>query len=86
MCAYAQIEQIRALNLGSLPKPACFWSDDGSLVIEWILDERRIGMFFSDSPEDSGWFYVDHRQGKMTNQHGQLGSFDVKSLLRSALE
>jgi len=80
------IDNIYSLGINALTSPACFWSDDGSLVVEWILEERRIGLFFADNAEDSGWFYTDHRPGKMTNQRGQLGSFDAKRLVGSAFE
>ena len=42
-------------DLGHLPPLQAFNVDDGSVLIEWIFGNFRIGFNIEPNPEDSGW-------------------------------
>lgn len=85
----AQIEktlaEIESAGLFALPAPSYGWTDGGSLMIEWALDDRRVGFIFSDETTDNGWFYVDRRDGRITSQSGQIGARNAAAILSEAL-
>jgi len=43
---------------GELPALEPVWCEDGSLLVEWPLPDRRIGFSFEQDPAQSSWFYV----------------------------
>ena len=48
----------RQSYLGALPPIRAFTAEDGSLLIEWIFDDFRVGFSLEQNQEDSGWFLV----------------------------
>jgi hypothetical protein len=42
---------------------------DGSILLEWIADDRRVGITIEIDPKESAWYYVC-RDG--TLEHGSL--------------
>jgi len=47
-------------DLGHLPPLRAFNVDDGSVLIEWIFGDFRIGFGIEPNSEDSGWYLVSN--------------------------
>jgi len=45
-------------NIGYLPKIYAFNIDDGSILLEWIFKDYRLGFTVEPNPQDSGWYLV----------------------------
>lgn len=52
----------RDLATGQLPSLTPYYDATGSLVLEWILPDRRLGFAFEENPIESSWFFA--RAGK----------------------
>ena len=59
--------------------------DDGSFVVEWILDQRRMGLTFDPNPRDSGWFFVTSLELGNVHAYGRFQGFEVSALLALTL-
>lgn len=56
---------------------------DGALVVEWILDMRRIGFVFDVEDAQSGWYFVT---GAGVQRSGRLDTLQIRDLLKLATE
>lgn len=78
-----QIDKFRSARMaGAL---TCGITDGGALLAEWILEDRRLGFSIEPEATDSGWYYVDKRPGRHTQQGGQLPSLNLAAVLQLAL-
>ena len=50
-----------SFDLTFLPSIQAFENDDGSILIEWIFRNYRIGFGVEIDPNDSGWYLVTKR-------------------------
>ncbi len=56
-------------------------NDDGSLMIEWIFDNFRIGFDFEENHEESGWYIVSNNGNGYANASGLLQNSDTDKIL-----
>lgn len=54
------IFQRRAVNLERLPQLHAFDVQDGSILIEWIFDDFRVGFSIEPIPSESSWYLVSN--------------------------
>lgn len=54
------IVQSRGIALEHLPKLYAFDVQDGSILIEWIFDDFRIGFSIEPIPTESSWYLVSN--------------------------
>ena len=54
------IFQKRGVDLGHLPQFYAFDVQDGSILIEWIFDDFRIGFSIEPIPSESSWYLVSN--------------------------
>ena len=52
--------QTQGFDLGHLPRLHAFDVEDGSLLIEWIFDDFRIGFGVEPIPSESSWYLVSN--------------------------
>lgn len=65
-----------------LPPFAVAQRDDGSLLIEWLFPERRLGFSFEIDAKDSSWYYVSTESAGNTHASGNLATADIAALLK----
>ena len=56
--------------------------DNGTLLIEWTLPDRRLGFSFESNPEESGWYFVFSKGSSERYEAGSMDQLDVPRLLR----
>ncbi len=54
--------QQMSFDLTFLPPIRAFENDDGSILIEWVFKNYRIGFGIEVNPSDSGWYLVAKRE------------------------
>lgn len=59
-------------------------SDDGSLVVEWMLPDRRIGFGVELDPAEDGWHYVS-KLPEGACDGGLIGTVDFPALVKRML-
>ena len=52
--------QRRGIDLGRLPQLHAFAVQDGSILIEWIFDDFRVGFSIEPIPSESSWYLVSN--------------------------
>ena len=50
----------RGFDLGHLPNLLAFDVEDGSILIEWIFDDFRVGFGIEPTPSESSWYLVSN--------------------------
>lgn len=55
---HALRREIAHYDLSAAPSMTPTLLEDGSLVVEWIFDDRRLGLSFDPMSGESGWFFV----------------------------
>lgn len=59
-------------------------SDDGSLVVEWMLPDRRIGFGVELDSADDGWHYVS-KLPEGACESGLIATADIPALVKRML-
>lgn len=72
-------EAFAKAELGSLPAAHVVKSDDGSISLEWIRIDARLGVNVEIDPGESGWHVLRKgADGKLTHMEwGYLATFDA---------
>ena len=70
------IEAARHLraDLRHIPPLHAYQSEDGSVLVEWIFPDFRIGFNIESNQEDSGWHLVSNKRLGEVTASGQLTS------------
>lgn len=69
------------IDLSHLPPLQAFLPDDGSVLIEWIFPDFRIGFSIEPISEDSGWYLVSSKKLGEISASGYVSGIDVKNLV-----
>ncbi|MEA3486654.1 MAG: hypothetical protein U9R20_03265 [Thermodesulfobacteriota bacterium] len=56
--------------------------DDGSLTIEWISHDYRIGFSIEPNPDESGWYIVSVKKVGGTNAYGNISNINNRNLIQ----
>jgi len=67
-------------DLGYLPQLHAFNVDDGSVLIEWIFDDFRIGFSIESEPKESSWYLVSNTNSGEMAASGYISRVDIKTL------
>jgi len=76
-----QIEQS-----GYLPPLKFTWLEDGSLLIEWIFKDFRIGFSIEPKEDDSSWYLVSNHNLDEASNSGMLKFNELEVLLVDLVE
>lgn len=68
-------------DLSHLPPLQAFNVDDGSILIEWIFSDFRIGFSIEPNSEDSGWYLVSNERLGEISAFGFTSSIDNNILV-----
>ena len=69
------------VDLGHLPPLGAFNVDDGSVLIEWIFSDFRIGFNVEPDPDDSGWYLVSNKNLGEISASGYTSGAGLESLV-----
>ena len=72
-------------DLTILPTLEIVDAEDGSVLIEWHLSDRRLGFNIEPEQGQSGWFYAFSRDSGWQCGSGLLASLDMKALFHLML-
>lgn len=68
-------------DLGYLPPLQAFNVEDGSILIEWIFRDFRIGFNIEPNPNDSGWYLVSNKNLGEISASGYTLGIDIKNIV-----
>jgi hypothetical protein len=81
------LDRINALTVGSgLPPLRTFRPEDGSVLMEWIFPDFRIGFSIDPVEEDSSWYLVSNSKLGNIMRDGYLSDVDIPKLVKFAAE
>lgn len=69
------------LDLGYLSPLNAYNVDDGSLLIEWVFRDFRIGFSYEPNPNESGWYLITNRTLGEISASGYLSNDNYESLI-----
>jgi hypothetical protein len=69
------------IDLSHLPPLQAFLPDDGSILIEWIFPDFRIGFSLEPNLDDSGWYLVSNKKLGEISASGYVSGIDLKNLI-----
>lgn len=65
-----------ARELSSIPPLRAHVDEDGSVLLEWIFSDFRVGFNIEPNPDDSGWHLVSDKINNVYTASGQLGDMN----------
>lgn len=69
------------LDLCYLPPLHAFNVEDGSVLIEWIFPDFRIGFTVESDPEESGWYLVSDKKLGEISASGYISNMNIERLI-----
>lgn len=69
-------------DIGYLPPLKMNIDDDGSVLLEWIFKDFRIGISFEVQESDSSWYLVSNKNMQEVSKSGSLSTTDSIVLIR----
>jgi hypothetical protein len=73
--------QIFGFDLDYLPELKAFNVDDGSVLLEWVLSDFRLGFSLEIDPQESGWYLVTNRKLGEISASGYISKDNNNSLI-----
>ena len=71
--------QTQGFDLGHRPRLHAFDVEDGSLLIEWIFDDFRIGFGVEPIPSESSWYLVSNARLGDINLAGDIPKNELET-------
>lgn len=68
-------------DLGYLPQLRAFNVDDGSVLIEWIFNDFRIGFSIECDLHESSWYLVSNPNLGEITASGYISKIEIKNLI-----
>jgi len=68
-------------DLDRLPPLQVFLVEDGSVLVEWIFEDFRIGFGLDPNPEDSSWYLVATERLGQINAYGRMFGVCLEKLV-----
>lgn len=59
--------------------------DDGTIFVEWIFLDRRVGLTFDRDASQGGWHFISNGEQGISVDHGRISTLDPAALTRMAL-
>lgn len=82
-----ELEQILArIDASKLPPLQIFELEDGSLLIEWVMPNRRAAITLEQNSADSGWYLLSNEPGNQTETWGYLESLDLAQIVNHMMQ
>jgi len=75
------IAEQKKVDLSHIPSLHAYVEEDGSVLLEWVFPDFRIGFNIESNPDNSGWHLVSNKKlGDMTAS-GQLANMGEITIL-----
>lgn len=68
-------------GVARLPTPDLSLSEDGSVAVEWVLSDRRLGFSLSPDDKESGWYFASLPESGGLSASGHLSVLDMRQLI-----
>jgi AbrB family looped-hinge helix DNA binding protein len=68
-------------DVGDAPKLRLTEADDGALLVEWTLPDRRLGFSIERQPEESGWYFVLSSDTSGLYEAGTMDQLEMERLV-----
>lgn len=75
-----ELQRLR-FNLSSIPPLHAVSVGDGSVLLEWIFKDYRVGFSLEPQPEESSWFLITNQNLGEISAAGYLARVNLKSLI-----
>lgn len=69
------------IDLLTLPKIRAFNVDDGSILLEWIFNDFRVGFSIEQIESESSWYLVSNEKYGETNASGFISENNFDNIL-----
>lgn len=73
------------IGAGDVPPMAASEDEDGTILVEWIFPDRRVGLTFDRDMTQSGWHYILDGEGAPRLLRGKLDDLEPAALARMVL-
>jgi len=70
---------------GSLPSLSFVISDNGSLLIEWVFKDFRMGFAFEENEKESSWYFASNEKFDYSHSSGSINGNTFYELLYNLL-
>lgn len=74
-------ERLSRLQDLNIPEIQLLEQDDGSLLLEWILKDGRIGFNLESDSVESGWYIISKRKDPEIQEWGFLNTLDIERIM-----
>jgi len=71
----------RGVDLSCIPPLHAHIDEDGSVLLEWIFSDFRIGFNIEPNPDDSGWHLVSNKTLNEYTASGQLADTNMNEII-----
>lgn len=68
-----------------LPEIETTWAEDGTLLIEWQVDNRRMGFSLEADAKESGWFFISAASPRPVRMAGNIETFNAADIVARLL-
>ena len=72
--------QSRGVDFGHLPDLRAFDVQDGSMLIEWIFDDFRVGFSIEPASDESSWYLVSNSKLGEISASGYVSQGDPENI------
>ncbi|MHB8336514.1 MAG: hypothetical protein ACYDEE_03760 [Ignavibacteriaceae bacterium] len=70
---------------GSLPPLTIEVGDDGSVLIEWIFKDFRMGFAFEENEQESSWYFLSNQKFGNIDISGSFINTDIYKILEQSV-
>ena len=74
-----------AYGVNNQPPLSASIATDGSLLVEWIFSDKRLGFNVEPNQDESGWYFVSSETAGGYCESGLLSTLDIKQLMARIL-
>lgn len=76
-----QIIEKNSITTSLLPSINAFFVEDGSILLEWIFNDFRIGFSCEENIEDSGWYLITNKKFGEISASGYINGDNIKKIV-----
>jgi AbrB family looped-hinge helix DNA binding protein len=77
----AFVRAVDGYDVAGAPKLRLTEADDGALLVEWTLPDRRLGFSIEEKPEESGWYFVLSNDASGLYEAGTMDQLEMERLV-----
>ena len=82
----AMVSTVQSMSRGTIPPVEISRPGDGSILMEWQWNQRRVGISMERDRHASTWFFLDLNTEETIRGKGSLDSFDPVAITKLLLQ